>query len=79
MAERILYTRNDGRWGWRLEEDNGRIIAIDGGQGYESESTAREMADMIVGGHFKGAKKMIIKGIGPERLEPQAATGSTAL
>ena len=34
MAERILYEREDGRWGWRLKADNGRIIATDGAQGY---------------------------------------------
>ena len=34
MAERILYEREDGRWGWRLKADNGRIIATDGTQGY---------------------------------------------
>ncbi|WP_422935113.1 DUF1508 domain-containing protein [Sinomonas sp. P47F7] len=73
MAERVLYTRNDGKWGWRLEEDNGRIIAIDGGQGYDSESDARDMADKTIGGHFKDAKKMIITGIGPERAEPEPA------
>jgi len=61
MAKRILYTRHDGKWAWRLEADNGRIIATDGGQGYEQEDDARTMADRIIGGEFKDAEKLIIK------------------
>jgi len=61
MAKRILYARTDGKWAWRLEADNGRIIATDGGQGYEDENDARTMADRIIGGEFKDADKLIIK------------------
>jgi uncharacterized protein YegP (UPF0339 family) len=57
MAEQKLYKRPDGRWGWRLKADNGRIIATDGTQGYENESDARSMRDRVVGGEFKNAKK----------------------
>lgn len=60
MAERIVYRRTDGKWAWRLEADNGRIIATDGAQGYERENDARTMADRIISGEFKDAKKMII-------------------
>ena len=59
MAKRILYTRTDGKWAWRLEADNGRIIATDGGQGYENESDARTMADRVIGGEFRNAQKLI--------------------
>lgn len=59
MAQRVLYTRSDGKWAWRLKADNGEIIAVDGSQGYENENDAREMADKIVGGHFAGAEKRI--------------------
>lgn len=61
MAKRILFTRSDGRWAWRLESDNGRVIATDGGQGYENEADARSMADRIIGGEFKDAEKLIIR------------------
>jgi uncharacterized protein YegP (UPF0339 family) len=61
MAKRILYTRTDGKWAWRLEADNGRIVATDGGQGYENEDDARSMADRIIGGEFKDAEKLIIR------------------
>jgi uncharacterized protein YegP (UPF0339 family) len=61
MSKRILFTRSDGRWAWRLEADNGRVIATDGGQGYENESDARSMADRIIGGEFKNAEKRIIR------------------
>ena len=60
MAERVLYTRTDGKWAWRLKS-NGRIIATDGGQGYENEADARSMADRIIGGEFKNAEKKIIR------------------
>lgn len=61
MSKRILFTRSDGRWAWRLEADNGRVIATDGGQGYENESDARSMADRIIGGEFKNAEKRIVR------------------
>lgn len=58
MAERVLYTRQDGKWAWNLVV-NGRIIATDGGQGYENESEARRMADRVVEGHYADAEKKI--------------------
>lgn len=61
MAKRILFKRADGKWAWRLEADNGRVIATDGGQGYENESDARSMADRIIGGEFKNAEKLIVR------------------
>lgn len=60
MAERVLYTRTDGKWAWRLIV-NGNVVATDGGQGYENENDARSMADRIIGGEFKDADKKIIK------------------
>ena len=61
MAERVLYQRADQKWAWRLVADNGNIIATDGSQGYENEADARQMADRIVAGEFKEAKKKIIR------------------
>lgn len=55
MAKRVLCTRNDGRLAWRLEADGGLVIAADAGAGCASESEARDMADKIIGGHFKDA------------------------
>ncbi|MCH6469600.1 DUF1508 domain-containing protein [Sinomonas terrae] len=76
MAKCILYPRNDGKWAWRLEADDGRIIAIDGSSGYDNESDARHIAEKIVGGHFNDAKKTIIKDIGVERTEPEPTPGA---
>ena len=59
MAERVVIERKDGTWGWHLKADNGKIVATDGNQGYENESAAREMADRVIGGEFKDAKKKI--------------------
>jgi hypothetical protein len=60
MAERILVQRADMKWGWQLVS-NGNIIATDGGQGYENESYCRDIADKIIGGHYKDAEKKIIR------------------
>lgn len=38
---------------------NGRIVATDGGQGYENEADGRKMADRIISGEFKDAEKKI--------------------
>ena len=59
-AERNLYVRTDGRWGWRLKV-NGQIVATDGNQGYENADDARTMADRIISGEFEGAKKTITR------------------
>lgn len=59
MAKRVLYQRVDCRWAWRLEADNGQVIAVDGSQGYENEADARSMADRIIGGEFRHAEKRI--------------------
>lgn len=61
MAARVLYRRADGKWAWRLDADNGQIIATDGGQGYDNENDARTMADRVIGGYYKDADKRIVK------------------
>ncbi|AZS48120.1 YegP family protein [Microbacterium oxydans] len=58
MAKRVVFQRSDKKWGWRLQADNGQVIATDGNQGYESEAIARAIADRIVGGEFAGAEKL---------------------
>jgi uncharacterized protein YegP (UPF0339 family) len=58
-AERLLYRRADGKWAWQLTAANGRVIAVDGSQGYDNEDDARDMADRIIAGEFKGAEKKI--------------------
>lgn len=58
-AQRTLYQRADKKWAWRLTV-NGRIVATDGGQGYENKADARNMADRIIGGEFRNADKLII-------------------
>lgn len=57
-AVRLLYTRDDGKWAWNLKV-NGRIVATDGGQGYENEADCRRMADRIIAGEFADADKKI--------------------
>lgn len=57
MAERNVYQRKDKKWAWQLKADNGKIVAVDGSQGYENELDCRAMADKVVGGTFKDARK----------------------
>ena len=59
MAERLVYKRSDGNWAW---PDNGAIIATDGAEGYNNEADCRTMADRVVEGYYKNAKKMINRG-----------------
>lgn len=59
VATRLLYTRDDGKWAWHLAADNGRIIATDGGQGFENEADARDIADRIINGEFSDAERKI--------------------
>lgn len=59
MATRLLYRRDDGLWAWRLTADNGQVIATDGGQGYENEDDAREMANRVVTGHYADADRKV--------------------
>lgn len=58
MARRVVHKRTDGKWAWSLEV-NGRIVATDGGQGYETQHAAREMADRIISGEFGVAEKLV--------------------
>ncbi len=47
-----LYQRADGKWAFRITASNGRIVATDGGQGYESKSDARDTLKKVLGGHY---------------------------
>ena len=58
MAIRLVYQRPDKKWAWNLTADNGRIVATDGSQGYDNEEDAREMANRIMDGEFKDAKRV---------------------
>lgn len=58
VVERNIYERADGTWGWRLKV-NGKIVATDGNQGYESENFCRTMADRVANGYYQPTKKTI--------------------
>ena len=51
-----IYERADGRWAWRLVARNGRIIATDGGQGYENRADCEQIARAVIGGHYAGER-----------------------
>lgn len=61
MSKRVLYTRADGKWSWRLEADEDGILAMDGGPGYDSETDARAMADRVISGAFRDAEKRVVR------------------
>lgn len=54
---RTVYQRPDGTWSWRLSADDNEIIASGSARGYEDETTARAIADKVIGGHFSDAAK----------------------
>lgn len=48
MAYKIdVYKRTDKKYAWRLLADNGEIVAVDGGQGYENKQDCIEIAEKI--------------------------------
>jgi len=49
-----LFKRADDRWTFLIKASNGQIVAIDGGQGYESESDARDTLEKVMGGEYDG-------------------------
>lgn len=46
------FQRDDGRWAWHLIADNGRVIATDGGQGYENREYCERIGSAIVRGEY---------------------------
>lgn len=57
MASLTIYQRSDHRWTWRLEDDDGQIIATDAGNGYATESEVAAVANSIVDGGYAGASR----------------------
>lgn len=58
MARRVLFTRADGSWAWRLVVD-GNVVATSGSKGFESKDEAGTMADRVIGGEFTAADKVL--------------------
>jgi uncharacterized protein YegP (UPF0339 family) len=69
-ATRLVYERSDGRWTWRLTEEDSRVIASGGSQGYANEKDARVMADRVIAGQFSGADKRRRPRSAPVDLHP---------
>lgn len=57
MADLTVWQRADRRWAWHLKADNGQIVATDGNQGYENEADCQSMADRVIQGEFRAAKR----------------------
>ncbi len=55
MVERVVYRRADGKWAWQLIA-YGDVIAVDGGQGFDSEEEAAAAADSVIGGDYRAAE-----------------------
>ena len=45
-----LDRRPDGKCAWRIEAGNRRVVATDGGQGYESRTHARTTLQKVIRG-----------------------------
>ena len=50
-----LYTRADGKFGFRVHASNGQVVATDGGQGYSAKSDARSTLEKLLKGDYDGA------------------------
>ncbi len=58
MSSLHCFRRSDSKWAWRLTADNGQVVAVDGGQGYDNYLDCQTMADKIViTCGFKDAKR----------------------
>jgi uncharacterized protein YegP (UPF0339 family) len=58
MAVLHCFKRSDGKWAWQLTADNGKVVAVDGAQGYENYSDCQAMADkVVINGGFKNAQR----------------------
>lgn len=53
---RTLRSAGRSKWGWRAVTANGRIVAVDGGQGYDNRGDAEQMAWDLLSGKFRVAK-----------------------
>lgn len=47
-----VYERPDRKWGWRLESENGRLIATDGGDGFATANEADSAARRLLYGDY---------------------------
>jgi hypothetical protein len=61
ITKRIVYAGSDGKWACRLLTAVARVIARDGGQGYNDAADARKIADRIIDRQFKDVDKQIIR------------------
>jgi uncharacterized protein YegP (UPF0339 family) len=48
-----LFRRDDGRWSWRLHNVMGRVLAVDGTEGYEDVATAAMTARDVLSGDLE--------------------------
>lgn len=49
-----LYQRSDRRWAFRVKASNGESVVTDGGQGYESMSSAKSTLEKLMRGDYNG-------------------------
>lgn len=61
MTRRSVYMRLDGRWSWRLLDNDYYEIASGGPEGYSRQTEAEVMADKIMSGEFADAEKVVIR------------------
>jgi uncharacterized protein YegP (UPF0339 family) len=49
-----IYKRHDGKYAFRVLASNGRIVATDGGQGYDDKAAAKETLAKLMEGGYSG-------------------------
>ena len=58
MAELNVYQKPNLTWGWRLRDDAGRLLAVDGSAGYPAPRDAYDIANRIITGEFTTAERI---------------------
>jgi uncharacterized protein YegP (UPF0339 family) len=48
-----VFRREDGLWAWRLYAANGRLLAVDGGNGFDNKADAAMTARELLAGDLE--------------------------
>lgn len=49
-----VFKRKDGKWAWHIKAADGRIVATDGGQGYNTRTDAKATVEKVMAGDYTG-------------------------
>lgn len=59
VATYEVFEREGGKWGWKLVGPNGAVLAVDNGDGYDTQRIAESIAQSVITGDYKHARKQV--------------------